>query len=41
MDFFLQQHQAKHIYRIPDGLRELCTDISREVKNYWIIFTDN
>ncbi|XP_051154699.1 uncharacterized protein LOC127277531 isoform X2 [Leptopilina boulardi] len=31
MDFLLQQHQAKHIFRIPDGLRELCTDISREV----------
>lgn len=27
----LQKHNAKHVYKVPEGLRELCTDISREV----------
>ncbi|XP_012281676.1 uncharacterized protein LOC105700422 [Orussus abietinus] len=31
MDAMLQKHGAKHIFRVPEGLRELCTDISREV----------
>ncbi|XP_076664975.1 uncharacterized protein LOC143367235 [Andrena cerasifolii] len=31
MDVLLQKHEAKHIYKVPEGLRELCTDISREV----------
>ncbi|XP_017765288.1 PREDICTED: uncharacterized protein LOC108554499, partial [Eufriesea mexicana] len=31
MDVLLQKHGAKHIYKVPEGLRELCTDISREV----------
>ncbi|CAK9825276.1 hypothetical protein ANTRET_LOCUS3321 [Anthophora retusa] len=31
MDVTLQKHEAKHIYKVPEGLRELCTDISREV----------
>ncbi|KAI4498481.1 hypothetical protein M0802_006416 [Mischocyttarus mexicanus] len=31
MDVTLQKHGAKHIYRVPEGLRELCTDITREV----------
>ncbi|KOC60569.1 hypothetical protein WH47_07732 [Habropoda laboriosa] len=31
MDVILQKHEAKHIYKVPEGLRELCTDISREV----------
>ncbi|XP_043262041.1 sperm surface protein Sp17-like [Colletes gigas] len=31
MDAMLQKHSAKHIYKVPEGLRELCTDISREV----------
>ncbi|XP_031334490.1 apolipoprotein B receptor isoform X2 [Photinus pyralis] len=31
MDVVLQRHCAKYIYAIPDGLRELMSDISREV----------
>lgn len=31
MDVTLQRHCAKYIYVIPEGLRELMTDISREV----------
>lgn len=31
MDPTLQKHGAKHIYKVPEGLRELCSDISREV----------
>ncbi|KAK2583974.1 hypothetical protein KPH14_006436 [Odynerus spinipes] len=31
MDVTLEKHGAKHVYRVPDGLRELCTDITREV----------
>ncbi|XP_060831753.1 LOW QUALITY PROTEIN: FK506-binding protein 5-like [Bombus pascuorum] len=31
MNLVLQTHGAKHIYKVPEGLRELCTDISREV----------
>ncbi|CAH1176298.1 unnamed protein product [Phaedon cochleariae] len=31
MNVMLQRHAAKHIYIVPDGLRELMTDISREV----------
>ncbi|XP_076227660.1 uncharacterized protein LOC143175004 [Nomia melanderi] len=31
MDVMLQKHCAKHVYKVPEGLRELCTDISREV----------
>lgn len=31
MDVMLQRHHAKHIYVIPDGLKELMSDISREV----------
>lgn len=31
MDSMLQRHCAKHIYIVPDGLRELMSDISREV----------
>lgn len=31
MNVVLQTHGAKHIYKVPEGLRELCTDISREV----------
>ncbi|KAF7399755.1 hypothetical protein HZH68_008347 [Vespula germanica] len=31
MDATLQKHGAKHIYKVPEGLRELCTDITREV----------
>nr|XP_012146632.1 PREDICTED: uncharacterized protein LOC105663303 isoform X3 [Megachile rotundata] len=31
MDVTLQKHDAKHIYKVPEGLRELCADISREV----------
>ncbi|KAK5650501.1 hypothetical protein RI129_001530 [Pyrocoelia pectoralis] len=31
MDVPLQRHCAKYIYAIPDGLRELMSDISREV----------
>lgn len=27
----LQRHNAKLIYAVPDGLRELMSDISREV----------
>ncbi|XP_048507252.1 sperm surface protein Sp17-like [Athalia rosae] len=27
----LQKHGARHVYRLPEGLRELCSDISREV----------
>ena len=39
MDVLLQKHEAKHIYKVPEGLRELCTDISREVftRNPWIL----
>lgn len=33
MDLTLQKHGAKHIYKVPEGLRELCSDISREVSN--------
>lgn len=33
MDPTLQKHGAKHIYKVPEGLRELCSDISREVSN--------
>lgn len=33
MDQTLQKHGAKHIYKVPEGLRELCSDISREVNN--------
>lgn len=33
MDPTLQKHGAKHIYKVPEGLRELCSDISREVNN--------
>ncbi|XP_034195154.2 uncharacterized protein LOC117611322 isoform X1 [Osmia lignaria lignaria] len=31
MNVTLQKHDGKHIYKVPEGLRELCTDISREV----------
>ncbi|KAL6435861.1 hypothetical protein ACFW04_005615 [Cataglyphis niger] len=31
MNVLLQKHGAKHIYEVPEGLRELCTDIAREV----------
>ncbi|XP_076647147.1 uncharacterized protein LOC143355864 [Halictus rubicundus] len=31
MDVMLQEHGARHIYKVPEGLRELCADISREV----------
>ncbi|KAF2890327.1 hypothetical protein ILUMI_15846, partial [Ignelater luminosus] len=31
MDVMLQRHCAKYIYAIPEGLRELMSDISREV----------
>lgn len=31
MNVVLQRHCAKYIYAVPDGLRELMTDISREV----------
>ncbi|KYN22958.1 PREDICTED: uncharacterized protein LOC108758743 [Trachymyrmex cornetzi] len=31
MNVLLQKHGAKHIYKVPEGLRELCTDIAREV----------
>ncbi|OXU29251.1 hypothetical protein TSAR_007496 [Trichomalopsis sarcophagae] len=31
MDVVLHNHKAKHVCDIPDGLRELCADISREV----------
>ncbi|XP_029163151.1 abnormal spindle-like microcephaly-associated protein homolog [Nylanderia fulva] len=31
MNVLLQKHEAKHIYKVPEGLRELCTDIAREV----------
>lgn len=31
MDVMLQRHCAKHIYIVPDGLKELMSDISREV----------
>ncbi|XP_024938581.1 uncharacterized protein LOC107265527 isoform X3 [Cephus cinctus] len=31
MDVTLQKHSCKHIYRVPDGLQELCSDIVREV----------
>ncbi|XP_011311661.1 uncharacterized protein [Fopius arisanus] len=31
MNYLLQNHGAKFICKIPDGLRELCADISREV----------
>ncbi|KZC03922.1 hypothetical protein WN55_00102 [Dufourea novaeangliae] len=31
MDVMLQEHGAKHVYKVPEGLRELCSDISREV----------
>ncbi|KAK9309680.1 hypothetical protein QLX08_000688 [Tetragonisca angustula] len=31
MNAVLQTHGAKHIYKVPEGLRELCADISREV----------
>lgn len=34
MDVTLQKHAAKHIYKVPEGLRELCTDISREVNTH-------
>ena len=33
----LQEHSAKHIYKVPDGLRELCADISREVYYYFYL----
>ncbi|XP_011692809.1 PREDICTED: uncharacterized protein LOC105452946 isoform X2 [Wasmannia auropunctata] len=31
MNVLLQKHGAKHICKVPEGLRELCTDIAREV----------
>ncbi|GAB1865431.1 RIIa domain-containing protein [Camponotus japonicus] len=31
MNVLLQKHGAKHIYKVPEGLRELCADIAREV----------
>lgn len=31
MNAMLQRHNAKFIYTVPDGLRELMSDISREV----------
>jgi hypothetical protein len=31
MDVMLQRHCARYIYVVPDGLRELMSDISREV----------
>lgn len=34
MNVTLQKHDAKHIYKVPEGLRELCTDISREVSTH-------
>ncbi|XP_014209007.1 uncharacterized protein LOC106639761 [Copidosoma floridanum] len=34
MDVVLQKHQAKPVCEVPDGLCELCADISREVIRY-------
>lgn len=31
MNALLQEYGAKDIYKIPEGLHELCTDIAREV----------
>ncbi|XP_019886903.2 uncharacterized protein LOC105278505 [Ooceraea biroi] len=31
MNALLQKHQARHVYRVPEGLSELCSDIAREV----------
>lgn len=31
MNVLLQRHCARYIYVVPDGLRELMSDISREV----------
>ncbi|XP_044016511.1 uncharacterized protein LOC122857982 [Aphidius gifuensis] len=31
MSYMFQEHGAKHVFNIPEGLRELCSDISREV----------
>lgn len=31
MDVMLQRHCARYIYVVPDGLKELMSDISREV----------
>lgn len=32
MNYMLQEHGAKHVLKIPNGLNELCSDISREVR---------
>lgn len=32
MDPLLQRHCAKYIYAVPEGLKELMSDISREVR---------
>lgn len=38
MNVLLQKHGAKHIYKVPEGLRELCTDIAREVHPMKLLF---
>lgn len=38
MNVLLQKHGAKHIYKVPEGLRELCTDIAREVRSMKSLF---
>lgn len=34
----LQEHGARHIYKVPEGLRELCSDIAREVYYYVVSY---
>ena len=34
MDILLETHGAKDVYKAPEGLSELCADISREVKYF-------
>lgn len=38
MNVLLQKHGAKHIYKVPEGLRELCADIAREVCPMKLLF---
>lgn len=41
MNAMLQRHNAKFIYAVPDGLRELMSDISREVlSKYYFCMTN-
>lgn len=40
MNVMLQRHCARYIYVIPEGLKELMTDISREVCLYIHLQTD-